>query len=195
MLVGIVIDMRKSTMTASKMLARRVGDFNIDAINELTEMDRAWMAGFFDGEGSVGLYRKKKDGEFYAVTTRITIAQTDRRCLEPFFAAFGGSLSLVNRPDRAASRHTQYWAWHCENTAGANVFLQTLRPYMRVKAAEADLVIEYLAHRYDYSLSEKGLLIDRLAQLKVRKATHMDQADVDERAAKIRAIENDQEVA
>lgn len=173
-------------MAESTTLVRRTGTPSIEAINALTDADRAWMAGFFDGEGSIGLYRKMKDGEFYSVTTRITIAQTGNEQLEIFFNAFGGALTLIDRPERKTTRHTQYWSWTCDAVSNASMFLQTIRPWLRSKAEEADVVKEFIDNRYTYTLQQKGVLIDKLSALKTRTKTHMEH----ERAQKIIAIRN-----
>jgi|SRR5215472_5965793 len=174
--MGTVIQLRRKQVPESKMLVRRTGNISIEGINALTTDDRIWMAGFFDGEGSIGLYRKMKDGAFYSVTVRITITQTDRTALDMFFGAFGGALVLIDRPDRGTTRHTQYWSWTCDAVVNASVFLQTIRKYMRAKAAEADVLLEYLNNRDTYSMAQKGELVDRLSQLKTRRATHMEVA-------------------
>jgi hypothetical protein len=166
-------------VSKSMTLRRKIGNLNIDAINALTELDRAWMAGFFDGEGSIGLYRKLKDGKFYAVTVRITIAQTDCTELEHFFAAFGGALVLINRPDRGTVRHTQYWSWTCDAIQNANVFLQTIRPWLRSKKDEADVLLEFVDNRHSYTLEQKGALIDKMALLKMRAKTHLQESVLD----------------
>jgi len=170
----------------ASMLSRSVGLPDLDKISALSDTDKAWMAGFFDGEGSIGLYRKNKDGQFYAVATRLTIAQLDRDILVPYFEAFGGALTLIDRPDRKESKHTQYWTWSCDNVSYAAMFMQVIRPWLRQKGEEADLLIEFLKNRYDYTLEQKGALIDKLAWLKTRTKTHMD----NERIARIRAIAN-----
>jgi hypothetical protein len=161
-------------MPESKTLTRLNAFPNIERIKELPDTDCAWLAGFFDGEGSVGLYRKFKEGKFYAVSTRVAVAQTDRTSLDRFFNLFGGSLTLIDRPDRRTVRHTQYWSWTCDSTASANLFLPTIRKFLVVKAEEVDVVMEFLSNRYYYSLERKGELIDRLAALKIRKRSHLD---------------------
>jgi hypothetical protein len=173
--MGIVVNLeRTAPMPESKTLTRLNAFPNIERIKTLPDTECAWLAGFFDGEGSIGLYRKFKEGKFYAVSTRITVAQTDRTCLDTFFNLFGGSLVLIDRPERKTIRHTQYWSWTCDSTASANLFLQTVRKFLRVKAEEADLVMEFIAHRYDYPLERKGMLIDQLAALKTKRKSHLD---------------------
>ena len=161
-------------MPQSKTLTRLTAFPNIERIKVLADTDCAWLAGFFDGEGSIGLYRKFKGGKFYAVSTRIAVAQTDKTCLNKFFDLFGGALVLIDRPDRGTVRHTQYWSWTCDSTASANLFLQTVRKFLVVKAEEADLVLEFLNNLHTYPLERKGMVIDQLAALKTRKRSHLD---------------------
>lgn len=178
-------------MPESMTLTRLTAFPNIERIKVLTDAERAWMAGFFDGEGSVGLYRKFKEGVFYAVTTRINVSQTDRTVLDKFYGVFGGALTLISRPDRKNSKHTQYWTWTCDSTASANLFLQTVRPFLVGKAEEADIVMEYIDNRYGYSLEKKSVLIDRIAQLKTRSRSHAESdvaARLRERTAKIQSM-------
>ena len=170
-------------MPESMTLTRLTAFPNIERIKVLSDAERAWMAGFFDGEGSVGLYRKLKNGMFYAVTTRINVSQTDRAALDKFYDVFGGALTLIDRPDRAVTKHTQYWTWSCDSTANANLFLQTVRPFLHVKGEEADIVMQFIDNRYSYTMEQKGALIDAIAALKLRAKSHV-AADV---ATKLRA--------
>lgn len=159
--------MQKSKSTTTH---RESKDFDMHAIMSLTDVDKAWMAGFFDGEGSIGLYRKRKNGEVYAVTVRVTICQTAPDDLRCFFDAFGGAMSRIDRPDRGTTRHTAYWSWTCDSVSNARMLCMTLLPYLRGKAREAELLMEYIDNRNSHTLQQKLDIVDRLSGMKVKAA-------------------------
>ena len=99
----------------------------------------AYLAGFLDGEGSiaVGLNRNPNgDRRWYL---RISCHQLDPRPLRMLAQRFGGS---VRRHGYEARRHRQIYEW-AVNSRQAYEALCALRPYLVVKAEEADAGIEF----------------------------------------------------
>ncbi|WP_448638686.1 hypothetical protein [Geodermatophilus sp. URMC 63] len=103
-----------------------------------------YFAGFFDGEGSIGIYgngNKLRPGRTLRVqvTQRATPRSTD--LLERRQARWGGSLTVMNR--RYAN---QAWNWQASASSGIRV-LQGIRPWLYIKAAEADIALTYWQER------------------------------------------------
>src|SRR5437773_1281790 len=82
-----------------------------------SETERAWAAGFFDGEGYVGVHRDKRPGR--TPVLNIGIEQVDARPLQRFASAVGWQGNILKRPaQRAPNRqvihriimgHTDTW--------------------------------------------------------------------------------------
>ena len=70
------------------------------------ESERAWAAGFFDGEGSTSVCRDKRPGR--KVACSLSIEQTDMRPLVRFKDAVGWRGNIVQRAPRAPRRKTLY---------------------------------------------------------------------------------------
>lgn len=71
----------------------------------VSEIEIAWAAGFFDGEGWTGSYQKH---ERTSVTLKMHVTQTDKKVLERFQAAVGcGKIE----PLRLREGRKQAWRW------------------------------------------------------------------------------------
>jgi hypothetical protein len=91
-----------------------------------------WLAGFFDGEGCVGLYLRGND-----FTCKASIINTERPVLEEIAAMFGGSLTARKVvPGRKPVFALQL------NGATAETLLRAIRPFTKVKSAQIDVFLE-----------------------------------------------------
>lgn len=89
-----------------------------------------YLAGFFDGEGSIGIVGQ---------SLCIRVVNTYRPILEKFQAAFGGVVDCHRKGDER-SRLT--WEWRCYgDTAAAS--LVALLPLLREKAPQAYLGLHF----------------------------------------------------
>lgn len=93
----------------------------------------AWVAGFFDGEGSVGLYQRPSNGP-NAYRLSVRVSQKRPEVLRLLRSMFGGSLRR--------SPGTPEWEVADRNAA---TFLTAIRPHLRVKANEVDVALAYHA--------------------------------------------------
>lgn len=102
-----------------------------------------YLAGYFDADGSVGLYRyrakRSKQGYYHGV--RVRVDGTVRRPIELFAERFGGSPSIVHRPARQHSQSMLSWTLAGQRTG---VFLQAVLPYLTVKRRQVRLALRYL---------------------------------------------------
>jgi hypothetical protein len=142
----------------------------------VTDIEAARLAGFFDADGSVGIYHHWKArgaGKSYAL--RVTAAGVHHESMQRFKDAFGGSLYLTRKANRPwKSNHKRdLWQWSvC--ASNAKVALGTMLPYLIVKKAQA-----FEALKMPIGRAEKGykgrtpedqayaeVLRDRIFQLK-----------------------------
>ena len=102
----------------------------------LRKVDLAWMAGFMDGEGSIGAYTR-----YYNVYVSIT--NTERWMLELFKFAFGGNVyDLLGGEVNWKARYE-----YKISGDKALVMLRALLPYLKLKKGQAELAVQYLEHR------------------------------------------------
>lgn len=101
-------------------------------------LDDAWAAGFFDGEGHIGIQRfaskTYRDGTRWRLV--ITASQNDKRPLDELVRLYGGRVS----PSYGAGAR---WVWHLP-TSLARTFLRRVYPHMRTKQEQARVALEYL---------------------------------------------------
>jgi len=106
----------------------------------------AYVAGFFDGEGSVGLsiaYTKPFSPE-YRLRAELSQRIEYRDVLDDVQREFGGRVKV-----RFQSRKSERWSdvalWSLIRRSEVETFLTALLPYLRVKRERAEVALAYLA--------------------------------------------------
>lgn len=98
------------------------------------DIDIAYIAGFFDGEGSIFISKSRKQ---YFLT--VSISNTDKSVLESIQRIMGGSLS--KSPDKRENcSHLFRLRLYCDE---AKKFLEKILPYLKIKKEQAKLSIEF----------------------------------------------------
>ena len=103
--------------------------------NTLTNEQLAWLAGFFDGEGSI-IIGKSGIGRSNYLQLAISICQTRLIPLRVFKEHFGGSLYYRDEDKKWS------WLWQLGGRKASD-FLESIKPFLIVKAEEADIAIEF----------------------------------------------------
>lgn len=101
----------------------------------LSPTELAYLAGFFDGEGCVGIKKPSKKRGQHA--PYVTVSQLRPEVLQRFKAAFGGNIRFAHRCGKNG-----IWAWQTTGMKGVIPFLDQIEPYLLVKRAEAQVVID-----------------------------------------------------
>lgn len=101
--------------------------------SDLSPVDAAYLAGFIDGEGSIMLYMRRD-----VVAIRLTASNTVKAILDWIATTTG--IGRVQHMRAESPVHAASYAWQA-NGDGAVSVLRQIRPYMRVKVAQADLAI------------------------------------------------------
>ena len=107
-----------------------------------TDLELAYFAGFFDGEGSMSINNRiggSPRGVSPNHSLQVSIGNTDPAVLRTIHSYFGGSLTLRKT---AKPNHRNVTQWIIP-TVGALGFLVAIRPYLVMKAEAADVAIEY----------------------------------------------------
>lgn len=112
----------------------------------LSLADAAYLAGLIDGEGSIAVSRTKTSASAkackrgFAYRSSVTITMTDLPVLEWVKRTAGVGNICVKK---ARSRnHKQAWSWTAWSNEAASLLDQIL-PYLRVKAGQAENLIEF----------------------------------------------------
>lgn len=115
------------------------------------ETDRAWAAGFFDGEGCFHASRRYRKGNNYYANIGALINQTDPEVLERFKDIVG--VGSVRGPiDRGRSpNHKPTWRYQIQSFNGVARVFNVLLPYLgSVKVEQGRQALElYLEARAD----------------------------------------------
>lgn len=96
----------------------------------ISELDKAYAAGFFDGEGSVFIERPRQRRGFTVV---VSMGQNDQRPLLWIQSLWGGRIVPHNKG--------RSFVWRC-NSAIAGNFLKDIYPYLKVKERVVSLALE-----------------------------------------------------
>jgi len=126
----------------------------------LNHLDLAYLAGIFDGEGSISItksHRNKKFNPTYAI--RISVQMCNPYIPHLFLDTFGGSINCYEHK----GNQLPHWHWHLWSTK-AIPFLETLMPYLRLKKNEAELAIEFqLTKKNHHTYQGNGYSAEQVA--------------------------------
>lgn len=122
----------------------------------------AYMAGFFDGEGYVGLLKRNR-GTWIEYFIQLSIGQKDGAVMDWVKENFGGHLHLVKRDG------SYYWIASNQN---AYKVLKRITPFLKYKKPQAELALRFFEERKEIrklSLSEITRREELYAMLKQAK--------------------------
>jgi hypothetical protein len=103
-----------------------------------------YFAGFFDGEGSIGIYRNSRHhqpGRTLRVQVTQNVSREATELLEEAQRRWGGALTIMNRTHARPA-----WMWQVSASKGVRA-LREIRPWLRVKAEQADIALAYWDER------------------------------------------------
>jgi len=96
----------------------------------------AWAAGLADGEGSINA---NLDTDGVKIKFHFSVSNTDHAAVARFQQIVGGRGRVIVNHPRADNRRT-VWAW-LSNGREAKHVLQALRPWLCIKAPQADVLL------------------------------------------------------
>ena len=117
-------------------------------MQNVSETDRAYTAGILDGEGSISLAvhttRKTASGRpSTGPKVLLQVSSTDRGLIDWLCKTWGaGHVATTYRPKK--SHHKIAYGWRVWGASAAEILQATL-PYLKIKAPQARLAIEYRA--------------------------------------------------
>lgn len=97
-------------------------------------MSPEYAAGFFDGEGAVGISPSDR-------YLRADISNTNREILEMFRERWSGSITVC-KPQKPQHKPVYHWRVKCGN---AEVFLRDVLPFLVIKKERVEFALEIRA--------------------------------------------------
>jgi len=109
----------------------------------MKKTDLAYMAGIFDGEGTIVIHTRKYVAKTGRETTQdyleVCICSIDEWLPRYFMFAFTGNVYLRKAQ---TDRTKPVWVWQCSGEK-ARCFLETLLPFIKLKRMQAELGISF----------------------------------------------------
>jgi hypothetical protein len=120
-------------------------------MNDVSKQDLIYAAGFFDGEGCIGIweggsYKGRKTPSLVMV---INVTGTNELSIAWWKSTFGvGRIYKIPRKHRK-DNWSDSWKWLCDARQARSVLEQIL-PYLKLKRREAELALEFQRHKDEY---------------------------------------------
>ncbi len=108
-----------------------------------------YIAGFFDGEGSIGVYRDGRGRHHLRTQLAQNVTPVSSSLFESFKHRWGGNLSLDH------NRKGSCFNWQL-NSSTAVRFLMDIHPYLILKKEQALLALMWQGGRPEAGRNEKG---------------------------------------
>jgi len=105
----------------------------------MNEIEKAYFAGFFDGEGSMGIakHKSRSSKRGFCHELIIQVSSSNEDILKLFKLHFGGTICQFRAP-----KNLPMWRWSISSKKALN-FLLLITSYLRVKEPQARLAIEF----------------------------------------------------
>ena len=137
----------------------------------ISETDAAYIAGLFDGEGSVSYkqYMRKKphNKKAYPIwQIRMEISMTDKSVLTWLHLVLGvGTLNIKKYKSAYTKGWKKQWRWRCSSRDAYYVCL-LIQPYAHTKVVDINKIIKHYSHVTSTKLKAK--VID-IANYKIKR--------------------------
>lgn len=120
-----------------------------------------YIAGFFDGEGSIGIYRQSNGGSLsYGLRTQLTqnVSPASTKLIEELKNRFGGSMSTQHTfrvgVDESQKLNIKY-NWQLSSRNAVN-FLTVILPFLVLKKEQAQIALIWQAQKPMPTRNAKG---------------------------------------
>lgn len=122
-----------------------------------------YLAGYFDGEGCIGIYRNSGSADArYRSGKRpigwvrsVAVNACHKPILDALASRFGGKV----RRQRAKTGNKTLWTWAIGSRTAIEVFLSVVRPHLWEKQAQAELMLMELRGAVETEVAEAELKV------------------------------------
>ena len=111
-------------------------------LNDLTDMDKAYLAGLIDGEGciSVDKVRNKQCKNGFSIKCNLRINMVDAEAIDYFHKKIG--IGSVHRIIKGGNRRQQK-LWSINSGSQVSAVLKEILPYLKIKVKQARNLLEF----------------------------------------------------
>ncbi len=115
---------------------------------KLTDIDRAYIAAFMDGEGTIGVRRIRRIGQRadFSYEPYVEAGNTNPLIIEWLHEVFGGYYRKLY-PKRFGNAKLEFYQWSIKCNIAIK-FLAEISPFLRMKKAQADIILAKLSNRH-----------------------------------------------
>jgi hypothetical protein len=119
-----------------------------DTKNKIKPTDAAYLAGFVDADGYIGIVSVATNKNY---VSQISVANRSRQIVDEFKRLFGGQIRArnVNHPNWQVC-----YEWKLTSRKACYA-IKILLPYLRIKKSQANLALEVQEIKDKHSLAEK----------------------------------------
>ena len=111
-------------------------------LSYITELDWAWLAGFIDGEGTIGLNKRGRDLREFRPT--IKIFNTNKEVLDYIQSLLStGSVCPMDKKSVESKTCKTVYMWTANIKESIIPILEHILPYLKVKNKQAELLLIY----------------------------------------------------
>ena len=105
-------------------------------VKQMTATQAAWVAGFFDGEGTIAAYKGGRGGKYLSYI--IQLPNTHKGSLD-FVQKVTGAGRVTKRSMKGrASHHKQQYLWKLSSQRDIVAFCEQILPFLIVKKEEVE---------------------------------------------------------
>jgi hypothetical protein len=119
---------------------------------QVTQTDLAWLAGIWDGEGTISIRRVvQKKAKTPQYSPRVCVVNTDTKIISKvrsLLDSIGVRYYFAERdPGSFPGSNKQQWVISIDTLSHAKTFLVHIRPYLIGKSFQADCILEFCERR------------------------------------------------
>ncbi len=155
---------------------------------QVTQTEIAWLAGFIDGEGSIGIYgSRRKDGSLN-YGARIQVASANGHAIEKIVSILDrlGISRRIYQREFENKNYSDSFYTTVNRLASLKILLPLLIPYLVIKRPHATLMLHWVSSRTEKGINRGGNqkkntysdieldLIDQLQELNKSKGNPTD---------------------
>lgn len=141
----------------------------------MTEVEKAYLAGIFDGEGTIGYYDYRKRHE-----STVMITNADPRIMTWILEKIGYGCVTTIRKAYDRRKHIVHH-WRISNRPRVKDFLEAIVPYLIIKKDQAELLLElWKVEKSSRNMITSTVKTQRdqvMNQLKLLKTSHLELAN------------------
>ena len=153
----------------------------------ISETDKAWLAGFWDGEGSITIFTHVEKNGTKKICPTINVTNTNEYVIAhvvELLDKLGTSFSILEKKNESDKWKNAYTVG-TRNMGYIKTVLETIQPYLVCKKAQCSLVLRYvnkkLAQRdsnprtrydeEDFDIQQKCQLLNKRGKIPVSSTT------------------------